>query len=274
MKSFILASLLTVVLSGFGVCQTKSILDWYPIADSMANFPPINQELSLAWKKIDRSYVTLIGIKGQPKVLVAAITTSPMTDVKALSLTVAFDGIAPKVGSISTWGYVFDRNHDGKIDYMAMLGGAAADEGEDFPSDFPEGKRPMNKAELSYFIGHCKLIFDHWADDNYDGKFDALVQNDLDPKRDLVARQILVRSTLFTKAFDDVWAFKTDIHGNRDSVEHSDKRVQCRSIGKGNDVITQKVFNARTEILDLVNRAAKAMHLTEENFYHPEEQED
>ncbi len=274
MKTILLVGLAVLLLAGTACSQKKSILEWYAIADSTASFPPVDEQLSMASQKVDQWYVTFFGIKNQPKVLLAAITTSAITDVKSISLSVQFNKIKPSAGKITTWGYVFDRNGDGKIDYMELLSGAAAYEGDEFPADFPEGRQPLNKEQQSYFIGHCKLIFEHWADDNYDGKFDAVVQNDLDPKRDLVMQQILVRSTTFTNIFDDVWGFRGNIRGDRDSVPHSEKRVPCRTIGKRNDAITPKVFMEKNAILDLVNRAGKALKLTEENFYHPEEREE
>lgn len=265
---------LTTLIAGSVCSQKQSILEWYPIADSMTNFPPIGQSLLMVSKKVERVYITFVGINGQPKVLLAAITNEPVADVKSISLIVGFSGVKPTTGKVSTWGYVFDRNSDGKIDYMAMLGGAAADEGEDFPADFPEGKGVLNKKQIEYFVGHCKLIFDHWADDNYDGKFDALVQNDCDPKRDLVMRQILVRSTAFNDTFNDVWGFRADIRGDRDSIDHSPRRVPYRLIGRGNGAITPKTLLEKNAILALVNRAAKALNLDKVNFYHPEEKDD
>ena len=253
--------------------QNSSIVDWYATADSMTQFPPVDQQLSMAEKKVGKFYVTFVGVKGQSRVLIAAITTQPITDVKSISLIVDFDGIKPKIGGVSTWAYVFDRNRDGKVDYLALLTAAAAYEGDDFPDDFPVGKITMNKQQQEYFVGHARLMFEHWADDNYDGKLDAAVLNDLDSLRDMVRRQIVIRSTAFNNSFDDVWTFHTTIHGERQNLSHPPKRVPYRTVGKGNDVITKASFLEKDAILDLINRAAKELKFDEENFYHPEDRE-
>jgi hypothetical protein len=131
----------------------------------------------------------------------------------------------------------------------------------------------MNKEEQEYFVGHAKLIFDHWADDNFDGKFDAAVVNDLDPARDLVMRQIVVRSSKFNYSFDDVWAFRSHIDNNREPIPHAAKEVKYHPITHGAGTINKSTFLEKDAILDLINQAAKAFKLTEENFYHPEDRE-
>ena len=265
--------LISVLFTPAASAQKPSMLEWYPTADSMSQFPPIDQKLEMVDKKIGSYYVTMVGIDKQPEVLLMAITAKKITDVKSIELTVNFDGIKPKMGEVTTWAYVWDRNRDGKVDYIALLTAAAAYEGDDFPEDFPVGKGSLSKAEQEYFVGHAKLVFDHWADDNFDGKLDAAVVNYLDPARDLVMRQIVVRSSKFNYSFDDVWAFRTRINGDHELIPHSAKEVKYRPITHGNDKISKSSFQEKDAILDLINKAAKAFKLTDENFYHPEDRE-
>jgi len=253
--------------------QNLSMLDWYPSADSMTQFPPIDQKLEMVNTKIDSYYVTMMGIKGHPEVLLMAITLKQITDVKSIELIVNFDGIVPKMGEVSTWAYVFDRNRDGKVDYIALLTAAAAYEGDDFPEDFPVGKGALNKEQQEYFIGHAKLIFDHWADDNFDGKLDACVVNDLDPVRDMVLRQIVIRSSKFNYSLDDVWAFRSNMKNGREPIPHTAKEVKYRPITKGAGVVRKSSFLEKDAILKLFNGAAKSFQLIDENFYHPEDRE-
>ncbi len=253
--------------------QQSPIVDWYPSVDSMTQFPPIDQELSMVEKKVGKYYVTFVGVKGQSNVLIAAITLKPIKDVKSISLIVDFDGIKPKMGEVSTWAYVYDRNRDGKVDYLALLTAAAAYEGDDFPENYPIGKNSLNKAQQEYFIGHAKLVFDHWADDNFDGKLDAAVVNDCDPLRDMVMQQLVIRSSKFNDSLDDAWTFRMNIKGERVNIPHSPKRIPYRTIGKGDDAITKASFQEKDAILDLINKAAKELKFDEENFYHPEDRE-
>ena len=277
MKYFI-PVLILILLGGwpshlFG--QNYSIIDYYHFADSISTFPPVDQELSLASKKIDNWYVTFVGIKGQPKVLFAAVTLEPITDPKSISLTIQFtEGMKPSVGKISTWGYVFDRNRDGKIDYMALLGGGAPFEENDFPKDYPTRVSMMSQSQLEYYISHCKLAFNHWADDNYDGNIDAVVHVDLDPLRDWINRHIVIRSTTFGSTFNDVWAFRENLAGRHDSVSHKRKSVPYISLARRTETLTSKTLAEQTAILNLLNRAAKELKFTEENFDHPEEGKD
>lgn len=255
--------------------QNNPITEYFHFADSISTFPPVDQELSLVSKKIDNWYVTFAGIKGQPKVLFAAVTLEPITNPKSISLTIQFtDGMKPSVGKISTWGYVFDRNHDGKIDYMALLGGGAPFEESDFPRDYPTRTSMMSQSQLEFYIAHCKLAFNHWADDNYDGKIDAVIHVDLDPVRDWIKQRIVVRSTKFNSTFNDVWAFRENIAGSRDSISHMKKRVSYHALTRRNEAITPATLAEQTAILNLLNRAAKELKFTEENFDHPEDGKD
>jgi hypothetical protein len=265
--------LLLLLVSGRLFGQQSSIVDWYASADSMTQFPPVDQKLAMVERKVGKFYVTFVGINGRPEVLLAAVTAEPIQDVKSISLVVDFDKLKPVMGKVTTWAYVFDRNRDGKIDYVALLTAAAAYEGDDFPDDYPVGKKILNTEQQEYFISHAKLMFDHWADDNYDGKFDAAVVNDCDSLRDMVARQIVVRSTSFNYSFDDVWTFRSNIRGAHMEYPSSAKRVAYRSIGGGPGTLTKASFQEKDTILDLMNRAAKDLKLTEENFYHPEDKE-
>src|SRR5258706_7948006 len=117
-----------VLLAQAGYPQQSSILDFYPHADTVCQFPPIGKDLAIVCsKKISRRYVTFVGLQGDTRVLLAAVTLKPLPDPrKSISLSVEFEGINPNPGKTSTWGYVYDRNGDGAIDYLALVGGAAA----------------------------------------------------------------------------------------------------------------------------------------------------
>jgi hypothetical protein len=250
--------------------QEKSIVDFYPHADSVCQFPPIGKDLVIVCqKKLSRRYVTFVGLQGERRVLLAAVTVKPLPDPrKSISLSVNFEGINPTAGKISTWGYVYDRNRDGAIDYLALVGGAAAYKPPDFYETTPERSQAMTEDQADYYVGHCRIVFNHWADDNNDGVLDAAIQIDMDPDRDWVDHQIVVRSTNFDGEFDDVWGFRWEMGVDRDSVDHSLTSVPYHPIGKPKAaIIDAAAFNERTGILRLLNQAAKECGLTRENFY-------
>ncbi|HYQ87128.1 MAG TPA: hypothetical protein VES59_07800 [Bacteroidota bacterium] len=258
---------LTVVQAG--IAQEDNIVDFYPHADTVCQFPRSDQELTVVCqKKILRRYITFIGMKGDSRILLAAVTLKPLTDVqKSISLSVDFDGIRPNPGKVSTWGYVYDRNGDGRIDYMALVGGAAAYKTADFPDDFPLREKLLSLQQIDYYVGHCKTVFNHWADDNFDGTLDAVIHIDMDPQRDWVERQIVVRSTRFDGKYDEVWSFREKMRDDRDSVKHTATSVAFHPIGKPPDSISPAAFADKTRILQIINAAVKKCGLTSENFY-------
>jgi hypothetical protein len=249
--------------------QENGILDFYGHADTVCLFPPFGKDLVIVCqKKLSRRYVTFVGSQGDPRVLLAAVTLKPLPDPKtSISLTPEFVGINPNPGKTSTWGYVYDRNGDGAIDYLALVGGAAAYKPADFFEGFPERSKALTYDQADYYVGHCRIVFNHWADDNFDGTLDAAVQIDMDPDRDWVDRQIVVRSTRFDGEFDEVWAFRGAMGDDRDSVEHTATSVPYHPIGKPEAAIDAAAFNEKTAILRLINQAAKECGLTRDNFY-------
>jgi len=264
--------ILLLVLTGCSFLRgqddaSQTLEGFYPTADSISEFPDASHELAvICQKKIEGRYVTFIGRKNENKIFMAAVTLKPIKDVNnEISRIVNFDGPRPNPGKITTWGYVFDRNNDGKIDYMALVGGAGAFEDRKMPPDYPRRGDRLSNAEMQYFIAHCKLIFNHWADDNFDGTLDAGVMAEGDSVRDFVQRRIVVRSTRFNKKFDDVWGFQGSLTPTTEHliVKYSPTRVPYFSAGRGKSEITAATFEEKTAILQLLNRAAAACRATE-----------
>lgn len=246
----------------------RNIVDFYRYADSLTQTPPLIGELKiLGQKKLSDRYVTFIGYPQDKSVFIAAVTLQPIKKLnEELSLAVRFKKMIPDLGKISTWGYVFDRNHDGKIDYMALVGGAAPYKDSEFPADYPRRGEPLLNAQMEYYISHCRIAFDHWADDNYDGKLDAVIHIDMDPERDYVDRQIVARSTKFNGVFDDVWAFRGSDGVLPDSVPHTAAGVAYHPIQKPPDFITQAMLDDKSGIMKLLNTALKQLKLTAKNL--------
>jgi hypothetical protein len=262
------ALLAAAVLAPQGLRAQTGILDFYRYADSVSQAPPmINELVILGQKKLMNRYVTVIGTPEDKGVLIAAVTLKPIKDItQELSLSVRFRKTVPNVGPTSTWGYIFDRNHDGKVDYMALLGGAAGFKDESFDEKFPEKKSALMGNQMEYFLSHCRLVFNHWADDNFDDTLDAVIHIDMDPGRDFVDKQIVVRSTKFDRKFDDVWAFRLETTLPPDSVLHTATSVAYHPIGKSSDFISSATLDDKSGILRLINGAIKKMKLSAKNF--------
>ena len=254
--------------------EDSTIVGFYPTADSISEFPDLTQQLTIiCQKKIEGRYVTFIGRKNEKKIFIAAVTLKPIKNVNGeISRTVNFDGPRPNPGKITTWGYVFDRNNDGKIDYMALVGGAGAFEDAKMPADYPRHKERLTMKQLEYFVGHCKIIFNHYADDNYDGIIDAAVIADADPERDFIKQRIVVRSTKFDGKFDETFAFQGKLLPETEHmrVDHSPMSVTYHPLGKPTSQITQATLDEKTSILKLLNQAAAECKV-EKDISQPEE---
>jgi len=271
MKTLLCIIVCFLLLPGALCGQMNDITKFYSRADSTCEFPLIDKPLVvLCQKKLMRRYISLVGFKGDSTVHIVAVTLKPLGDVnKNISLTVDFDGIRPTPGKINTWGYVFDRNNDGKIDYMVLVGGAAAFKGVDFPEEYPKRGDVMSHDQIEYLVGHCKIIFNQWADDNYDDSIDAVIHVSMDPDREWVDHRLLVRSKSFNGTFDDVRAFWTNLDEQQVAVEHTPTGVSILPVGKATEEeITPKTLQEKTGIMQLINQAMKACKIKPDQLMH------
>ncbi|MBI1804182.1 MAG: hypothetical protein HY033_05805 [Ignavibacteriae bacterium] len=260
MKTLSFIILCFVLFPGITFSQKNNIAEFYARVDSICEFPAVDKGLVImCQKKLMKRYITFVGMKGDSVARIVAVTLKPITDVnKNISLVVDFQGITPTPGKISTWGYIFDRNGDGKVDYMALVGGAAPFKPLDFPDDYPKKREPLTHDQIEYLVSHAKTIFNQWADDNYDDTLDAVIHISMDPERDWVDHRLLVRSKSFDKKFDDVRAFWTNLEQQQVAVEHTPTSVSIYPVGKTIDEeITQNTLDEKTRIMQLINQAVR-----------------
>lgn len=260
LKRHLVSAALLLILPASGRSQDEGgIVGFFPTADSICTYPSVDRPLEIICaKKVLRRWVTFMGYKDTKHVFIASVTLKPVVNPDSeISRVVVFDGIRPTLGKVETWGYIFDRNGDGKIDYLALVEGAAPFEDRDLPDDYPVRGQHLTRPELEVYVGRCRLIFNHWADDNYDGAIDAGIFCDVDPMRDWIARRIVARSTKFNDRFDDVWGFRTSVRSEHDTVEHGPTSVPYHALGKFSAELNKAVLREKTGILQLLNRAAK-----------------
>lgn len=268
MKQILRTLFLAALVAPASLFAQQDIVDFYRYADSLSKTPPMINELTvLGQKKISNRYVTIVGYPEDKSVLLAAVTLAPIKDItREISLIVHYRKMIPNVGPTSTWGYIFDRNGDGKVDYMALLGGAASFKDDEFPDVYPTKGQPLQAKQVEYFLAHCRLVFNHWADDNFDDTLDAVVHIDMDPERDFVDRQIVARSTAFNGRFDDVWSFREGLGTLPDAPLHTTTSIAYHPIGKPSDFITKAVLDDKSGVMRLLNSAVQKLKLTSRHF--------
>ncbi|MBI5021512.1 MAG: hypothetical protein HZB59_08760 [Ignavibacteriales bacterium] len=260
MKNIFLSALLITLLGTVTQASEKNdITRFYPKAESIAYYPKIEKSLKIiCQKKIDNLWVSFIGYNGRNEIVIAAVTNDMIQNPnKEIYRILDFDEGSPMLGKVTTWGYVFDRNKDGKIDYLALVDGAAPFLDNRVPESYPARGQKLNRNDLELYINKCKIIFNHWADDNYDDKIDAVVHVDIDPLRDWVRRKIFARCTKFNNRFNDVFAFKNKISGEHEKIDYTSVKVPYRPLGSISGWITKDVLQRQTDILYMINRAVK-----------------
>jgi hypothetical protein len=259
MKRLVLV-MLALAAGAAGLSAQPDIVDFFETADSVSAHPPFRNELTTFCqvRVLDR-WVAFVGFKGTKTLLYVTFTLDSIADpVVDVSPIVGYEKARPVLGKVATWGYPFDRNRDGKIDYLALVGGAAPFEDADFPANYPKQGEAMMMGHVELFLKKCRIIFNHWADDNYDGKIDATVQADMDPERVWVYRQILARSKKFDGRFDDVAAFRRDTSSFSDTLTFTPDRVSYRPVGSPAGSFGMKELDEKSAVMRLINQAIDA----------------
>jgi len=113
----------------------------------------------------------------------------------------------------------------------------------------------MLVGHVQFFLEKCRIVFNHWADEDYDGRLDAVVQADLDPDRSWVYRYIYAASTAHNGTLDDVWSFRTDTSSFNDSVTVTADGVLYHPIGAPQGLLGAKDLDEKSAIMTLMNEA-------------------
>lgn len=176
-------------------------VSFYPQADAWTQGRHAASEMRVACTRpFEGAYLSLLA-DASGKVVIAAVSPKPPRDAESLL------GRGPD--STRDWAWLWDRNRDGAVDYLAYFLGADMVYPRELPADFPRGKSTrLSSTQLDFVLKHMRSTFYHAADDNFDGKADAAVY----PYRDgetwiWVKGFFILRSTRFDGKVDQDWAF-------------------------------------------------------------------
>jgi hypothetical protein len=171
-------------------------------------------------------------------------------------------------GVTPDWGYVFDRNQDGRVDYIAYMEGprAVAPSGETEELPILTGKKfTLTGNQIVFLASNQPLGFWHVADDNYDGKIDGFAMRANAVINGWSYGWMVVESTGFNDKFD-----KCTYYSEHDKSE----TYSCESINEGHEYIVQGKFKSRSMPIEMYNKwmsmandAASGCKLDAKNFY-------
>lgn len=155
------------------------------------------------------------------RVQIAALTKAPITrPTEVIALKPRYNPLPTAwVGPAATldWAYVYDRDGDGRIDYIVYLQNAQAVLPEPVPADFPKPEllpegRIRGSKELFYaMIQNAQMVFRHYADDFFEGRVDAVVVEEFDPERPMFVRGYVAYLAAREGRAEEAWAFRAAI---------------------------------------------------------------
>ncbi len=173
------------------------------------------------------------------------------------------------------WTYVFDRNNDSKIDYLALFLGPLPIKQKEFPSNYPKGGiigqlknyGKFTAEDIEIFKKSWRPVFRHIVDENFDGTADAVVVEVMDSERFWVDRWMALRSSNFNGVVDVCWQFQDSIQVKvRNCLKLAGGYWSCRA-GVKKSVFGNEELTKESEVLSIINQAASLCGLTKDSFY-------
>lgn len=217
----------------------RNLPAFYPIARDRAQAAPNEAALhvvcdrELAGTGVPEGYhgyhLSLLRADSR-RILLAAFTKQVLRHPpEAISLHVRYGPLPTALPSASgtlDWAYVYDRNADGRVDYMVYLQNAHPVLPDSLPPDFPTVEREADgrihaTRELLYaIIDLGELVFRHFADDDFDGRIDGAVLEQFDSERPVFVREWRIyRASTPGGPVDQAWAFRHDVADTTALVE-------------------------------------------------------
>lgn len=234
-------------------------VSFYPRAAALIAQPPELARYGIECSiSVSGAYFTIARPEDGKTALFVTTDKGPVTD---LAKVVSFGG---KPDRSLDWGFLYDRNADGWVDYFMFLDGAMPVKTEEIADLIP--KKPgakvgdrikiSSKEELILMIKNSRLVFTHHADDNFDGKSDGVIAALHDTENPIwVYGNGVLRSRVFTQAVDEDWRFITEITNRAGPVPRNQKGFEV-SFFRG-----ERPLETSSQMLDKINSAIRACRL-------------
>ncbi len=256
------------------VADPPGLIAFYPRAAARAAKPPPEKALRVLseWQHPDGDHVAFVS-HGKRTSFFAVLTKEKLKKpdqalflspryIVAKDMGAVKEGREPLVrataGEVMDWTYVYDRNGDGRVDYLCYLMGPMPVMPDSFPADFPADSERLDQPRLDYKLDHTRYVFHHVADEDFDGQVDAIVLYVRDPSRNWVKEFASILAP-GGAAPDSAWTFRDAVATPTGTLPRANGGFVRHRI-KGFDVlVTASNFTAWTEVLARINAAAEAM---------------
>jgi hypothetical protein len=242
----------------------SGIIAFHKRVETAAQNPPEENTLRIACQRNeDRGWVTFIGSGDAQsgRVAIAAFTEQKLERPdQTLHLRPFKPGNSAVVnaGDVLDWGYVFDRNADGMVDYFAFLVGAIPVKPEGFQGDLPKRGGRITPDQINLYNRHARFVFIDIADDDLDGKVDGFVFGVRQPDEIWIDRWVAARSTKGDGQLDQAWFFTSDIAAQTGVPERSGGGWAVARIGSTAAVLDEPELTGWSNYIARLNRVAKS----------------
>lgn len=212
------------------------------------------------------NYFTLARADDGRAALFAWTATGPVRNLqKAIEVGTYSRLFSAVPGLTSDWGWLYDRNGDGWVDYFTYVDGAMPVMADDIAPLVPKkpGAKPgqaiklESTEELQLIVRGMQLVFTHHADDNFDGRSDAVVAALHYPENPMwTYRYGVLRSRAFTQVIDEDWSFESHIGMKAGSVPRENGLFQVSFFRSGD-----RALETSSEMLARINDGLRACRI-------------
>ncbi len=254
------------------LCHAQPV-EGQPIGDFRAFFqsihpitagPIVDADLDVHCRaRIDDAHVSFIGTDPD-EILIVALTGRRFSNPEKNLLFRVPPGGPPR-GGTRDWGYIFDRNYDGRVDYLVFLDGVNAVVPDDWEGELPNLTQRFTGRELREIVlPNSRPVFWHMGDDNFDGEHDAVAASFRNLDNGWMDGWINARDTDFDGRYEFCMAFERTFvammglcEGTADGYEVPGRRISG----------LMKVPPDPGGLLPLINEGAAECELTGESFF-------